>query len=59
MPAVCLYFTTYETSRNWLVEFERIGKSPFLAYFSSGLLAETVACAVFVPVDVIKERLQV
>ena len=31
----------------------------FLVHFCSGLLAETVACIVYVPVDVIKERLQV
>ena len=34
-------------------------KNEFLIHFSSGMLAETIACLVYVPVDVIKERLQV
>lgn len=31
----------------------------FLVHFTAGMLAETIACLVYVPVDVIKERLQV
>ena len=31
----------------------------FVVHFASGMLAETIACIVYVPVDVIKERLQV
>jgi hypothetical protein len=31
----------------------------FVVHFSSGLIAEAVACIIYVPVDVIKERLQV
>jgi len=31
----------------------------FAVYFTAGLLAETVACLIYVPVDVIKERLQI
>ena len=31
----------------------------FVVYFTAGLLAETVACLIYVPVDVIKERLQI
>ncbi|KAL7563329.1 hypothetical protein ACA910_016684 [Epithemia clementina (nom. ined.)] len=31
----------------------------FAVHFSSGMIAEAVACIVYVPVDVIKERLQV
>lgn len=31
----------------------------FLVHFSAGMIAETVACIIYVPVDVIKERLQV
>jgi hypothetical protein len=33
--------------------------SNFVIHFGSGMLAEAVSCVVFVPVDVIKERLQV
>jgi hypothetical protein len=35
------------------------GDEYFLVHFFSGMLAETIACVVYVPVDVIKERLQV
>ncbi|KAL7465029.1 hypothetical protein ACHAXS_007843 [Conticribra weissflogii] len=31
----------------------------FIVHFSSGMLAETVTCIVYVPVDVVKERMQV
>ena len=31
----------------------------FVVHFSSGILAETVACIIYVPVDVVKERMQV
>eukprot|EP00970_Alexandrium_tamarense_P011326 scaffold2449_cov188-Alexandrium_tamarense.AAC.24 len=31
----------------------------FLVHFASGVLAEAVACIIYVPVDVIKERMQV
>lgn len=31
----------------------------FAVHFAAGILAETVACLIYVPVDVIKERLQI
>ncbi len=31
----------------------------FVVHFTAGMLAETIACIIYVPVDVIKERLQV
>ena len=31
----------------------------FLSHFTSGLLAECVSCVLWVPIDVVKERLQV
>lgn len=43
----------------------RDGASPlshgqeFAIHFSSGMLAETITCVVYVPVDVVKERMQV
>ena len=35
------------------------GEESFWVHLASGLLAESIACIVYVPVDVIKERLQV
>lgn len=34
-------------------------EATFLVHFASGILAETFACLIYVPVDVIKERLQI
>ena len=59
LPATCIYFTTYELSKNALTQSEIFGKNPFFVYFWSGIAAETVSCVFFVPIDVIKERLQV
>jgi hypothetical protein len=69
-PAACIYFTTYETSKNFLSSHPAFSgghksdatggaPSPFLAHFASGLIAEAAACILWVPVDVVKERLQV
>lgn len=52
-PAACLYLTSYELLKNLL------GMDRPLGHFIAGMGAEAVACAIFVPVDVIKERLQV
>ena len=35
------------------------GNGNFLIHFVSGISAETIACLIYVPVDVVKERLQV
>lgn len=35
------------------------GGGSFAVHFASGMLAESVACIIYVPVDVIKERMQV
>ena len=35
------------------------GETTFIADFSAGFIAETVACILFVPIDLVKERLQV
>jgi Mitochondrial carrier protein len=56
IPGSVLYFTGYETSKAYLTENN---VHPFLAYTMSGMMAEAVCCSFFVPVDVIKERLQV
>lgn len=59
LPATCLYFTTYELSKSKLTQSNVFGNNQFLVYFWSGIAAETVSCVFFVPIDVIKERLQV
>ena len=59
LPACVLYFVSYEGSKTALLNYPKINDNKFLAYLTSGMIAETVACAIFVPVDVIKERLQV
>lgn len=59
VPATCMYLTSYEMSKSTLSEVPILQNSPFLVYFTSGMVAETCSCLVFVPTDVIKERLQV
>eukprot|EP01017_Pseudomicrothorax_dubius_P034827 TRINITY_DN4812_c0_g2_i2.p1 TRINITY_DN4812_c0_g2~~TRINITY_DN4812_c0_g2_i2.p1 ORF type:complete len:203 (-),score=28.03 TRINITY_DN4812_c0_g2_i2:62-670(-) len=59
LPAGALYFGTYEWSKHLLQEKKIFGESQTLCYFFSGLIAETVSCIFWVPVDVIKERMQV
>ena len=56
IPGTCMYLTGYETCKAYMVERN---VSPFLAYICSGMFAEVFCCSIFVPVDVIKERLQV
>ena len=56
IPGSAVYFTGYEICKAKLIEHE----SPhLLAYGASGLIAEVFCCFIYVPVDVIKERLQV
>jgi hypothetical protein len=60
-PGTILYLCSYDVFKRAL-ESEDQSRSlfwRFSVYFASGMLAETVACLVYVPVDVIKERLQV
>ncbi|OMJ79253.1 hypothetical protein SteCoe_20761 [Stentor coeruleus] len=59
LPAVCLYFTSYELSKKYLLEIPAFKNNNFLAYLTSGMIAEAISCMFFVPIDVIKERLQV
>jgi Mitochondrial carrier protein len=70
-PGTVVYLCSYEYFKAHLLDVAtkdartnagNAGEEPaatFLVHFVSGLLAETVACLVYVPVDVIKERLQV
>lgn len=56
-PGACLYFSAYEVSKLGLYEQTRLPLS--LQHFTAGMIAEAVACVFFVPIDVIKERLQI
>eukprot|EP01064_Diplonema_japonicum_P009636 TRINITY_DN17112_c0_g1_i1.p1 TRINITY_DN17112_c0_g1~~TRINITY_DN17112_c0_g1_i1.p1 ORF type:complete len:313 (+),score=72.54 TRINITY_DN17112_c0_g1_i1:53-940(+) len=59
-PAACAYLSTHEwfntllRERQWVAEERR-----FVSDFISGFAAEAVSCVMWVPIDVIKERLQV
>ena len=59
MPAGGLYFGSYEYFKKRSLESEYLQKHPFLSYLAGGMFAEAVACILFVPIDVIKERRQV
>jgi hypothetical protein len=67
-PGTMLYLCTYDIAKGRLSrviqgsndgEVQHSLGSDFAIHFSSGIIAEAVACVVYVPVDVIKERLQV
>jgi hypothetical protein len=49
---------SYEVSKSTLLESNK-SQPVWAIHLFSGFLAETVSCVVFVPVDVVKERLQV
>jgi hypothetical protein len=55
-PGTMIYLCGYEWIKN---RFEARAVPEFAIHFSAGMLAETIACIIYVPVDVIKERLQV
>jgi len=63
-PATCIYLTSYEVSKSTMLQ-SKDGSGLFRhlpvwsIHLACGMFAETVACVVFVPVDVVKERLQV
>jgi hypothetical protein len=61
-PGTVLYLCSYEVTKDHLSEVfhsSRESGSEFLVPFASGLIAETLACIIYVPVDVVKERMQV
>ena len=59
-PGVCLYLSSYDTCKDLLIKNSYfMAANPFVSYLCSGMIAEACSCLVFVPVDVIKERLQV
>jgi len=58
VPASCIYYTTYETSREAYSGMRLLQDCPMLTNFLGGLTAELISCIFWVPVDVIKERCQ-
>mmetsp|Transcript_50589 Transcript_50589/g.50956 ORF Transcript_50589/g.50956 Transcript_50589/m.50956 type:complete len:238 (-) Transcript_50589:99-812(-) len=54
-----IYLCSYELIKKKM-QANSIGEEEnFVTHFSAGILAETLACLIYVPVDVVKERLQV
>lgn len=58
-PATCLYLTSYEVSKDALSRVDAVAVSPSLLYLGAGMSAEALSCVLWVPIDVIKERMQV
>lgn len=59
-PAAVLYFTTYEAVRDALpTAVPALTAAPAATHFAAGVAAEAVSCVLWVPIDVIKERMQV
>ena len=59
IPAMSLFFVSYEASKERLLNNHYLSDKPSVVYFMSGMIAEGVSCVFFVPIDIIKERLQV
>ena len=59
VPGVCLYMTSYEIAKTYLATQPVFRDSSFTTYFTAGMMAEAACCVIFVPVGVVKERLQV
>ena len=59
IPAAFIYFGSYELWKKNTLQFEFLQRHSFISYLSAGMFAETMAWIIFVPVDVLKERLQV
>ena len=56
VPATAIYLNSYDMSKTHLM---KQNWPDFVTFLSAGMIAEILACVVFVPVDVIKERMQV
>lgn len=56
-PGTAIYLCGYEATKKGLSEHYR--GDDFVVHFAAGMIAETLACIIYVPVDVIKERMQV
>mmetsp|Transcript_33868 Transcript_33868/g.36550 ORF Transcript_33868/g.36550 Transcript_33868/m.36550 type:complete len:327 (-) Transcript_33868:98-1078(-) len=58
-PGTIIYLCSYDIFKDRLSSASEHNEESSVVHFMSGILAETVACVVYVPVDVIKERLQI
>jgi hypothetical protein len=66
-PGTVLYLCSYEMAKDKLAEQWESrthlqlnqGGGDFFVHFASGIIAESICCVVYVPVDVVKERMQV
>lgn len=58
-PATCLYLSSYEISKRNLQSYSFLQENPSILYLGAGMLAETLSCVLWVPIDVVKERMQV
>lgn len=56
-PGTAIYLCSYEATKKTLSENYK--GHDFIVHFAAGMIAETIACIVYVPVDVVKERMQV
>lgn len=60
VPGACMYFTSYEYTKATLSsENSFLSQYPKFCHFTAGMLAEAFCCVLFVPVDVMKERMQI
>ena len=57
VPGTALYLTSYTYSQKYL--HQNLNLPPSVSSLTAGFLAETVACVIYVPVDVLKERMQI
>jgi hypothetical protein len=58
-PGTVLYLCSYDIFKYYFQKFYDRKNESFSVHFLSGMLAESVACIIYVPVDVVKERMQV
>lgn len=58
-PGTIIYLCSYDIFKQKLLSAGDHNEENVFVHFLSGILAETVACLIYVPVDVIKERCQI
>lgn len=59
VPAHALYFVGYETSKKLLAPHTKMEEKGFAVHFTSGMVADLMGALVWVPQDVVKQRLQI
>jgi hypothetical protein len=58
-PANCIYLTSYEFGKKRLSDISLFSDKPFLVGLCAGMMSEILSCVLWVPIDIVKERLQV